>query len=581
MKKTVVAYQSIICWEWETDNQHRAMVIVGLCAVLVPAAYAATCTWVVWNYPTRMAEGDASYLMKWNFMFFRYKVDKYWYVLVFLTRNTIIAVTPAIPDGVWQILLLQMVLTLSLIVVTFVQPWRVTLANLMEVVVNFGILCRLRFCRDRLEVVSTICSMAVLVGFMSIPVCLAYALYLKLRSRKPFQLFLCHHKEDAGALARLLKMFLHEDPYRKDVFVDSDDLSNLDTLFTMVAADTETLAVICTPKILTRPWCIGEICTARESKVRILPVYIGNFKPPDSVHIDQIVYGSANLECLLENGIALRLVADTLKWFGTIEYHLRAPGQLSRDDIHALVGCLAHLQKGEIAEHHELHNVHYKKHVEAPKTIVLADISRSETMASARILIKLLFPLVCGDIELLPHLFQDCISEEVSGATIIRESARLLLICSSGCFGLRGFLDPVLESARRWLPAVPVVCDAGFQFPSPEFYGLLLHNALAQQKTQEDADLLTDYVAHVFKHIATVFQPHGSIVLLQTQAKDALYRLQQCRKDGHTARTPHHTAEVQSYTTKREPLPTTLESGQGNGSADKTLAQDKAIHRQL
>lgn len=46
-------------------------------------------------------------------------------------------------------------------------------------------------------------------------------------------------------------------------FVDCDDLNDLTRLFSYVGQDTETLVVLASPDILTRKWCVGEICTAR------------------------------------------------------------------------------------------------------------------------------------------------------------------------------------------------------------------------------------------------------------------------------------------------------------------------------
>ena len=50
-------------------------------------------------------------------------------------------------------------------------------------------------------------------------------------------------------------------------FVDCDDLNDLTRLFSYVGQDTETLVVLASPDILTRKWCVGEICTARISRL--------------------------------------------------------------------------------------------------------------------------------------------------------------------------------------------------------------------------------------------------------------------------------------------------------------------------
>ena len=46
-------------------------------------------------------------------------------------------------------------------------------------------------------------------------------------------------------------------------FVDCDDLNDPTRVLNYVGQDTETLVVLGSPELLTRKWCVGEICTAR------------------------------------------------------------------------------------------------------------------------------------------------------------------------------------------------------------------------------------------------------------------------------------------------------------------------------
>eukprot|EP00971_Amphidinium_carterae_P293122 5819690-Amphidinium_carterae.1 len=132
---------------------------------------------------------------------------------------------------------------------------------------------------------------------------------------KPFQFFLCHHKNGSGAYTRLLKMSLKDSPkVRSDVFVDSDNLDNLDRLLDYVAHSTSTLIAIMSEELFTRPWCVGEICTAKVKNVKVVLVELPSAVLPDDRFIEEVERRVANLEVLTENGIGRQLVCDMLHW---------------------------------------------------------------------------------------------------------------------------------------------------------------------------------------------------------------------------------------------------------------------------
>ena len=45
------------------------------------------------------------------------------------------------------------------------------------------------------------------------------------------------------------------------VFLDCDQLENLDILFDVVRSSTKNVVVVLTPELLKRVWCAGEIAT--------------------------------------------------------------------------------------------------------------------------------------------------------------------------------------------------------------------------------------------------------------------------------------------------------------------------------
>ena len=84
-----------------------------------------------------------------------------------------------------------------------------------------------------------------------------------------------------GAFCRLLKLRLKtHSSLNREVFLDSDNLQDLAVLFGIVANDTDTLVVLCSKEILCRPWCVGEMTTARIVGVDTMLVTFPDFQHP-------------------------------------------------------------------------------------------------------------------------------------------------------------------------------------------------------------------------------------------------------------------------------------------------------------
>merc|ERR1740121_706267 len=89
----------------------------------------------------------------------------------------------------------------------------------------------------------------------------AYKMYQKLTNAKAYGIFITHHKGGAGLLARLIKMYV-EASTSAGIFLDVDELENLDNLFFTVRSNTENVWILLTEEVLSRFWCAVEIVTA-------------------------------------------------------------------------------------------------------------------------------------------------------------------------------------------------------------------------------------------------------------------------------------------------------------------------------
>ena len=148
-------------------------------------------------------------------------------------------------EGTAELRAFSAVVLLCVVVCSSVLPWAVYQANHLDIGIHVGFLLiifmaalqtqqRGRETAGKMLLVVFFTSMS---GFLGVSM---WCLHLfRLRRRKPFQFFLCHHKEGGGAACRLLKLRLKSNlQVKRDVFLDSDNLMDLSILFTMVRDQT-------------------------------------------------------------------------------------------------------------------------------------------------------------------------------------------------------------------------------------------------------------------------------------------------------------------------------------------------------
>ena len=190
------------------------------------------------------------------------------------------ALGPVLPAAFAQIAFLQLVLVLSLSLTVGVLPWRVRIANVTDCVCHVCLLAMVLlaafFAEDKyLTEVANLCFIVAILMLCVLPIGLVIAgLKASQKSnKKEFQYFICHHKQGAGAMARLLKIRLISTAgVKRKVFIDSDDLKDLTKLQDCVANDTESLVVLHSAGVLYRPWRVLEVATAKNMKLQLCRV---------------------------------------------------------------------------------------------------------------------------------------------------------------------------------------------------------------------------------------------------------------------------------------------------------------------
>ena len=381
-----------------------------------------------------------------------------------------------------------------MILCSVVLPWRVKQANFLDVGINVGFLLIIflgaLFTDTANKPLIAIMLLVIFSSMLLLLICVAfYCLITFLQRRgKPYVFFLCHHKEGGGCFARLLKMRLVKHPQvTRQVFLDSDNLQDLSVLFSVVATRIDTLVVLCTRSILLRPWCVGEMTTARVHSLDVILLSFPDFQWPSETFIADVSPHMEGIESLVPYGIGVDMVQATLRWLPSLP-QLLLPQHTTLACVDTVVAKLVHRRGGRsefvsvpgivLENSHEsddlqsilpkpcaatglAYRVESLSDGAAPvgcQVVSIVDTSNVEVVCTALIIKELLkshFPLMTK----VPHVLgaDEHLPEGVH---------TVLVICSSGCFHQTCFLRHVVEADARGAVTLPILAEASFRVPS-------------------------------------------------------------------------------------------------------------------
>ena len=239
-------------------------------------------------------------------------------------RNGAIALLPAVlvklPE--FQVPLMGVLLLGSLTLEARKFPWRTIEANYVELLLIAFLIVVLLGGAPLLEI-SFDTSSSTLGWFLCLPVlgllvpCFlaCWRLCSCFKRKQKFGIFLCHHKGGAGSLCRLMKIMLARHSNTK-VFLDCDQLENLDFLFDVIQSSTRTFVVVLTPELLKRVWCAGEISTAYKHMIKTVPLICEGFQPllEEGLQLLPRLWSPGQVQVLANYGISLEDVDKSYRW---------------------------------------------------------------------------------------------------------------------------------------------------------------------------------------------------------------------------------------------------------------------------
>jgi hypothetical protein len=293
---SVASKRSVLCWESDTHGTLIALSVLGI--LVYDVGFLSLVAWATFKYPSQIVcEGGIHFVTQFHFLFNRFTADRYFYGFFYCIRNLGITLVPAIfaSETEVQFLLMLLIITFVLAVQCRLWPWRVPKVNLLDAAASLALAMIVGGGTMLVDIDSghgenvvqgffivVLCIfVVVLLGFLILSGCLLVF------PRKPFGVFLCHHKDGAAVFARWVKLMLNDLTSEK-VFLDSDMLDRLDQIFQTVGYETKNFVPLLTKETLRRIWCAGEIASAMRGGPTVVAVACEDYEAPSDAFIDSI-----------------------------------------------------------------------------------------------------------------------------------------------------------------------------------------------------------------------------------------------------------------------------------------------------
>eukprot|EP00449_Zooxanthella_nutricula_P037030 CAMPEP_0198618446 /NCGR_PEP_ID=MMETSP1462-20131121/160896_1 /TAXON_ID=1333877 /ORGANISM="Brandtodinium nutriculum, Strain RCC3387" /LENGTH=610 /DNA_ID=CAMNT_0044350245 /DNA_START=26 /DNA_END=1855 /DNA_ORIENTATION=+ len=517
---TVQRYPTVVC---AGRAEHARMLGIGMAFLTIPSTFVAFCCVVVSQFPARMHRGDWAFVSTFAFLFLRFKPDAYWYGLFLLLRNMGIALSAAVPNAFAQVSAPMLLFLVSIVLTILVRPWRNPVANAMDTIVSFCMAILLQCGSYMLDsrddrTVGTLTSVVVMAMTLSLTGGLFFAgtAHMLRGLRKDFKYFISHHKAGTGAMARLLKVYL-TDATHQGVFIDTDNLSNLEVLFDIVGVQTETVVTLLSSEFWLRPWCIGEIVAAHLKKVAVSSIHCPGYQEPTEGFRKQLPH-LVDLSVLSSRGLSLGAVAAAMDWVCKDCPSLLLPRTLTAG---SLAEITAYLQRGSPrntilqADPSADGTVGAKSSVrteasgaleQASKVVVIVDHANCQATWTALVICKLVGKRLLDDLSLMPHLAPE-------GAALSPRAHSCIVVFSVGAIGQVDFLQALSEADDRRFAVLPVISEEAFQIPDRKQVEVVAGPALRELEELGvgcGSNGIFRIVSGIFLEIAVRFAPQDA-----------------------------------------------------------------------
>lgn len=550
----------VICFQ---SDEHWALMFMCVLGILMyPVAILAVALRATIMYPSYISSGKGLLIVnRYRFLFERFRASRYFYGVSYLLRNTLLALIPVAVASfpTVQVVLLAAVLLAGMLVQIRTWPWRTQVANVTDMLFSTAVVLFLvvagpilssESAQDRQAYAGFLSwsfTMLLAFAFLTLFVTIALFLWRRCHPEKTFKIFLTHHKSAAGALARFIKSILNKHSHDK-VFLDSDELQDLDSLFESVRSNVAFLVPLLTPQMISRPWCVGELVTAHFNRVPLLPISCDGYRLSSSVNAAQLVnaWSPDDFQPLLAVGIQEDMIDAMIE-------HLYALPSIALNRRGTMED-----QEATILRVITSSEMKRRRFVDSASTsggarvLIIGHTEDEEAMSASMVLQmelqRMLQERVAGPrtraeiVKALPTadslivLLHKGVLYNATFAEMILEASRAALKDGDGT-GSDMMMTKVPSIAssssggdrqgRAWTKLVTVNADTGFVYPGHEFYTVLHGQGLGVDGLGPDVGpYLVDAYKAIFKKISMPFScSHAAEGLLLQQAKEISKRL--------------------------------------------------------
>eukprot|EP00434_Breviolum_minutum_P036186 symbB.v1.2.032056.t1/scaffold3795.1/size50223/4 len=539
---SMVSEPGILCFDSE---EHPILVILAIIGILSqPVAILCWTTYTTLMYPFRVSNGAGLRLVhRYRFLFHRFKPESYYYGLLLLYRNALVATLPValsrLPE--LQIPIMGGVLLASLIVQARTNPWRTVTANMVELLLTAFLMVTLLGAAPLLEL-NVKLSSSILGWLLCIPIfCLITTglfamlrpLLLHFQGTQQFDIFLCHHKAGAGSLCRLLKLLAVKHSSSVCVFLDCDQLENLDILFDVVRSSTKNVVVVLTPELLKRVWCAGEIATAHKNKIETIPLVCDGFRRLTSAQMMAIpsLWTVQQTQMLANHGITIDDVMNAYTWlqsseltpmkmprFGQVGLREKVVVDLLHRCYRRRVSGLSKAPVKRLLAGRPVQGYESKEYARG-RVLITSSVADAESLSTCEV-----FQLM-----LQAHLQVECVVVQGSRQMVSWKpwAYYLVVLLFRGMFRDPGFgriLAAAFDGTRRPLEVVTVIADPQFDFPSVDVYETETKEDDFNLFSDETSPLSKQAYRHLLNVVALPFSPFASDGLQKKQVTEIAQR---------------------------------------------------------
>ncbi|CAE8678468.1 unnamed protein product [Polarella glacialis] len=302
---------------------------------------------------------------------------------------------------------------------------------------------------------------------------------------------------------------------RGNVFLDSDQLENLDLLFDTVKCQTKTLVVVLTPQVLTRIWCAGEIVSAHRNKVPIVSLICSGYEHPDQSQIEAVpsVWTEKQKQTLANFGITMEMVKDAYAYLILLQATVLSRFGSVEEQENTIVSLANQCKMSKRIM------VRLTAASTRPRLLITGAVADAEALSVCMVLRDLVQDHIQVETAVMRSPEQVAVAGRYANYLVV---SQLQVVLSKGMLRDPAFANMLLvaEGLERRLEIVTINADSGFEFPSLEFYSELERDCLGSPGLLgSGADLAKAYQS-LLSLLALPLSPQASQGLLEKQVSE-------------------------------------------------------------